>query len=985
MNEPGEKIVLCLSGGGFRATLFHLGVVRALAEKGLIKNVTHISSASGGSILGAHLVLNWNNYCDVNRFDGPAAALLRFVQSDVRGKIFRRYPATLLLRALLWPIDRLLRVVPFSLQKALQKALEHLTTTSWLVKYYRKGLYGTRTLADLAPREEPRVPTIDILGTNLTQADVCSFSPDGFRTRPGLDADVRGDPKDIQICEAVAASSAFPGFFAPLHLRRSRIEWSIKETSDCAHTDIPEALIEDLYIADAGIYGNLGSRGLAEFREAINADWSHKIVSDAGAHVDWDITDRMQYLLPSVLRTMNIIIQLKEESERLRLEHEKDTVMIKLDAPTADKNRVDEFLRKPLSNVRTDLDRFSNTEIVCLVQDGYAKTIKSCCEAGLCDSTATLEHEWPLRLLRSGPKQRFDETTEKNKIRRAANIKWGFHRFLSDPSGMLLSLLPILIIGFIIGFPILVYTGFKEEEARFKRAAYVTGLVENPPPEVASYDYKKEAPATDPWMPPLIEDRKVYDFASWKDNPTSKVTMQRSLKFGPFDKDRRKGTAFRVETSGTEVYLACNETGATDAKANCSTQRLPHTDMAGKQVLKRRQIEFGLKDLGHTDTRIRWKWPWPQLEETYELDYRATYYDAFQDHQQHWIGSRVQTQTEKLSLLAIFPSAKAPDEGSIKCLIIARGKKDKKCSTEVETKLMKKQQKLVAYWETTEPKIGSIYKLRWTWKFLQFIQDEFQKARKTERPDAKMQEEALNNQKNRLLPMPDYHGTPTYDEFRFTKDIRVLDLRSWTEAKEGEQHVSAVRLHRKLGFAKHRDTEFLRFRIETTGNDLHIKCPQSDRTNHCQLYAEERTTDEDTRTHHVRDLVLDVSNIAPSQDVELEYEVTYFEGFQTRDQWWYEVAPETPTTTALLILFPEDRPFDVVQCREGEGGSLRGCGDFGDYRQDVNGPWAYLKTEPPEHPERQVGVRIEWEFKDLTGVSGQTREGTHTAIGNSEP
>ena len=55
-----NRIGLALSGGGFRATLYHLGLVRFLRDAGLLSQVTHISSVSGGSVFAAHLVLNWD-------------------------------------------------------------------------------------------------------------------------------------------------------------------------------------------------------------------------------------------------------------------------------------------------------------------------------------------------------------------------------------------------------------------------------------------------------------------------------------------------------------------------------------------------------------------------------------------------------------------------------------------------------------------------------------------------------------------------------------------------------------------------------------------------------------------------------------------------------------------------------------------------------------------------------------------------------------
>ena len=48
-------VALCLSGGGFRATLFHLGALRRLNETGVLAKVDTISSVSGGSIMAAFL------------------------------------------------------------------------------------------------------------------------------------------------------------------------------------------------------------------------------------------------------------------------------------------------------------------------------------------------------------------------------------------------------------------------------------------------------------------------------------------------------------------------------------------------------------------------------------------------------------------------------------------------------------------------------------------------------------------------------------------------------------------------------------------------------------------------------------------------------------------------------------------------------------------------------------------------------------------
>ena len=59
--EVTEGIALCLSGGGYRAMLFHLGALWRLNELGYLKKLSRTSSVSGGSITSAVLGMNWSN------------------------------------------------------------------------------------------------------------------------------------------------------------------------------------------------------------------------------------------------------------------------------------------------------------------------------------------------------------------------------------------------------------------------------------------------------------------------------------------------------------------------------------------------------------------------------------------------------------------------------------------------------------------------------------------------------------------------------------------------------------------------------------------------------------------------------------------------------------------------------------------------------------------------------------------------------------
>ena len=58
--EPEPGVALCLSGGGYRAMVFHVGVIWRLYESGWLTKLDRVSSVSGGSITAAVLGLAWD-------------------------------------------------------------------------------------------------------------------------------------------------------------------------------------------------------------------------------------------------------------------------------------------------------------------------------------------------------------------------------------------------------------------------------------------------------------------------------------------------------------------------------------------------------------------------------------------------------------------------------------------------------------------------------------------------------------------------------------------------------------------------------------------------------------------------------------------------------------------------------------------------------------------------------------------------------------
>ena len=229
---------LALSGGGFRATLFHLGVIRYMRDMGALQTVCDIASVSGGSILAAHLVLNWDRYTGSDEeFAEAAAEVIRFVQFDVRNHIVRRLPLQLGLR---W------------LAKLSRWESRRLTPNAMLEDYYKDFLYGDRRLFEL-----PEKPGLHILTTNVSDGVLAVFNRDGLFIER-RDDEVEGEHDRFRhipgrmasIAKVVAASSAFPGFFPPVTI-----------TAD--DLGVREGNFPDESFTDGGVYDNLGTRAFA--------------------------------------------------------------------------------------------------------------------------------------------------------------------------------------------------------------------------------------------------------------------------------------------------------------------------------------------------------------------------------------------------------------------------------------------------------------------------------------------------------------------------------------------------------------------------------------------------------------------------------------------------------------------------------------------------------------------------------------------------
>ena len=80
---PSEGLALCLSGGGYRAMLFHLGVLWRLNDAGCLPRLDRVSSVSGGSITAGVLGLHWCSWTSTT--PGVGATFVDARRDPIRG------------------------------------------------------------------------------------------------------------------------------------------------------------------------------------------------------------------------------------------------------------------------------------------------------------------------------------------------------------------------------------------------------------------------------------------------------------------------------------------------------------------------------------------------------------------------------------------------------------------------------------------------------------------------------------------------------------------------------------------------------------------------------------------------------------------------------------------------------------------------------------------------------------------------------------
>jgi NTE family protein len=259
-----DGIGLCLSGGGFRAMLFHLGAFIRLNELGLLSKLDRVASVSGGSIAAGALAVAWNDL----RFDadGIATNLSELVAA----------PLLALARKRIDTVAITLGLLPFVYASRVAS------------RAYDKILFHGKTLQDL-----PDSPRFSFTATSLQSGVLWRFSREyAADWRVGL-----WEKPNLPIALAVGASAAFPPYLSPAYIDVPAGAIVAQVSADLC----VEPYTRRLWLTDGGIYDNLGLEPVWKRYKTI-------LVSDGGAVTPPSPRPRSSWL-SQALRATDIALQ----------------------------------------------------------------------------------------------------------------------------------------------------------------------------------------------------------------------------------------------------------------------------------------------------------------------------------------------------------------------------------------------------------------------------------------------------------------------------------------------------------------------------------------------------------------------------------------------------------------------------------------------------------------------------------------------------
>jgi len=397
MDAGREKWGLALSGGGFRASFFHLGVLARLAEMGLLQRVEVISTVSGGSILGALYYVHVKRLLEEKADGEITGADYLQILLRIEREFLAAVQGNMRMRTFLNPMKNIrMAFANYSRSDRIGELYDELLYRPVLAPGREASIEmrelfihpkGDRT--DFYPRDHnvgrnTKAPILILNASTLNTGHNWRFEasrmgepPRGSRTAQEVDKnmrlrqppsynDITPRQQNIELGLGVAASACVPGIFAPLAI------------SGLYDREIRVQLV------DGGVHDNQGIQGL------VDEKCTHFIVSDASGQMQ-DEMDPPAGVLSVLMRSNDILMDRVREEElfgilgtygrRLALMHLRKGLSAEAIAwidkdgkPAAPPKTervpgipcgqfgVDPRVQDRLSKIRTDLDSFTEIE-----------------------------------------------------------------------------------------------------------------------------------------------------------------------------------------------------------------------------------------------------------------------------------------------------------------------------------------------------------------------------------------------------------------------------------------------------------------------------------------------------------------------------------------------------------------------------------------------------------------------------------------------
>jgi NTE family protein len=270
-----KRKALALSGGGIRALLFHLGVLKYLAEINFLEEITDISSVSGGS-LGVGLILSKNN----NTWPSSKEYLEKVYQSCIN---------TILSHNIQY---KLLEIKIISLKTETDSLFSEILKKEWGIIGNLQDIKSINWMinADSFETAEGFVFSKDYMGAQKL----------GFAINPNL-----------SISDAIASSAAYPVLIGSHKLDMKQFKWY----SNLDNKELKSKPRNVVHLWDGGVFDNIGLQTL--YKTKIKYDYI--IVSDVAEPMnerEWrndPITDLLRILDINVQETTMLLIDILNE------------------------------------------------------------------------------------------------------------------------------------------------------------------------------------------------------------------------------------------------------------------------------------------------------------------------------------------------------------------------------------------------------------------------------------------------------------------------------------------------------------------------------------------------------------------------------------------------------------------------------------------------------------------------------------------------